>query len=168
MANLESVHKAEFSVAILFWTLMLGFTAGGSALLICFMMRCRTDEAIARERGGLAELQSALIVQRQKLESAISDARAQARRLAFDEFLNDFSVEQRQYVRKSRAFFMSKRMLIVRERILFRNVPLSDWVEHTVTLDESLGGADNGQAVTIDADFGLVANLGLAAKMEVA
>jgi hypothetical protein len=147
---------------------MLGFTAGGSALLICFMVRCRMDEAIARERGGLAELGSALIVQRRRLESAISDARAEARRLAFDEFLNDFRVEQRQYVRKSRVFFMSKRMLIVRERILFRNLPLSNWVEHTVTLDENVGGAESGRAVTIDADFGLAANLSLAAKMEVA
>ena len=64
----------------------------------------RMDEAIALERGALAQLQSALIVQRETLESAIRDARAEARRVAFDEFLNDFRVEQRQYVRKSSGF----------------------------------------------------------------
>ncbi|MGC9947243.1 MAG: hypothetical protein ABSF64_12815 [Bryobacteraceae bacterium] len=138
-------------MAILLWIFVPGFTAAGAALLICFMMRCRMDEAIARERGALAELQSALIVQRQTLESAISDAKAEAKRAAFDEFLNDFRVEQRQYVRKSRLFFMSKQTLIVRERILFRNLPLSNWVEHTVTLEENVGGAYSAQGLTIEA-----------------
>lgn len=138
-------------MAILLWIFLPGLTAAGSALLICFMMRCRMDEAVARERGALAELQSALIVQRQRLESAISDAKAEARRLAFDEFLNDFQVEQRQYVRKSRLFFMSKQTLVLRERILFRNLPLSNWVEHRVTLEENVGGAYSARGLTIEA-----------------
>jgi hypothetical protein len=130
---------------------MPAFTAAGAALLICFMMRCRMDEAIARERGALKELQSALIAQRQLLESAISDAKAEAKRMAFDEFLDDFRVEQRQYVRKSRVFFMSRQTLVVRERILFRNLPLSNWVEHSVTLEESVGAAYSTQGLTIEA-----------------
>jgi hypothetical protein len=112
------------------------------------------DEAIALERGALAQLQSALIVQRETLESAIRDARAEARRVAFDEFLNDFRVEQRQYVRKSRLFFMNRQTLVVRERMLFRNLPLSNWVEHSVTLEESVGGAYSAQGLTIEAMLG--------------
>jgi hypothetical protein len=138
-------------MAILLWVLMPAFTAAGAALLICFMMRCRMDEAVARERGALAELQSALIVQRQTLESAICDAKAEAKRLAFDEFLNDFRVEQRQYVRKSKVFFMNRQTLVVRERILFRNLPLSNWVEHSVTLEESVGPAYSAHGLTIEA-----------------
>ncbi|MGA2737845.1 MAG: hypothetical protein ABSG65_10395 [Bryobacteraceae bacterium] len=141
-------------MAILLWIFVPGFTAAGSALLICFMMRCRMDEAIALERGALAQLQSALIVQRETLESAIRDARAEARRVAFDEFLNDFRVEQRQYVRKSRLFFMNRQTLVVRERMLFRNLPLSNWVEHSVTLEESVGGAYSAQGLTIEAMLG--------------
>jgi hypothetical protein len=138
-------------MAILLWVLMPAFTAAGAALLICFMMRCRMDEAVARERGALAELQSALIVQRQTLESAICDAKAEAKRLAFDEFLNDFRVEQRQYVRKSKVFFMNRQTLVLRERILFRNLPLSNWVEHSVTLEESVGPAYSAHGLTIEA-----------------
>ncbi len=93
-------------------------------------------------------------MQRQRLESAISDAKAEAKRLAFDEFLNDFRVEQRQYVRKSRLFFISRQTLVVRERILFRNLPLSDWVEHSVALEESVGGAFSVQGLTIEATLG--------------
>ena len=138
-------------MAILLWIFVPGFTAAGSALLVCFMMRCRMDEAVARERGALAELQSALIVQRQTLESAICDAKAEAKRLAFDEFLNDFRVEQRQYVRKSKVFFMNRQTLVLRERILFRNLPLSNWVEHSVTLEESVGPAYSAHGLTIEA-----------------
>ncbi|MGA3043265.1 MAG: hypothetical protein ABSF54_21020 [Bryobacteraceae bacterium] len=141
-------------MAILLWIFVPGFTAAGAALLIVFMMRCRMDEAIAQERGALAELQSALIVQRRTLEGAISDAKAEARRLAFDEFLNDFRVEQRQYVRRSRLLFMSRQTLVVRERILFRNLPLSNWVEHSVTLEESVGAPYGTHGLTIEAMLG--------------
>jgi hypothetical protein len=141
-------------MAILLWIFVPGFAAAGAVLLIVFMMRCRIDEAIAHERGALAELQSALVVQRDTLESAIHDARAEAKRAAFDEFLNDFRLEQRQYVRKSRLFFMSKQTLIVRERILFRNLPLSNWVEHSVTLEETVGAAYSTQGLAIEAMLG--------------
>ena len=141
-------------MVILLWIFVLGFTAPGAWLSICFMMRCRMDEAIARERGALAELQSALVVQRQTLESAISDAKAEARRVAFDEFLSDFRVEQRQYVRNSRLFFMNKQTLVLRERILFRNLPLSNWVEHSMTLEESVGAAYSPRGLTIEATLG--------------
>ena len=141
-------------MAILLWIFVPGFAAAGAVLLIVFMMRCRIDEAIAHERGALAELQSALVVQRDTLESAIHDARAEAKRAAFDEFLNDFRLEQRQYVRKSRLFFMSKQTLIVRERILFRNLPLSTWVEHSVTLEETVGAAYSTQGLAIEAMLG--------------
>jgi hypothetical protein len=138
-------------MAILLWILVPGFTAAGAALLICFMMRCRMDEAVARERGALKELQSALMVQRQTLESAISDAKAEARRAAFDVFLNDFRVEKREYVRRTKVFFMSRRTLVVRERMLFRNLPLSNWVEHTVTLEENVGASYFTPGLTFDA-----------------
>ncbi|MGD0362899.1 MAG: hypothetical protein ABSC93_18630, partial [Bryobacteraceae bacterium] len=88
------------------------------------------------------------------LESAISDARNEAKRAAFDEFLNDFRVEQRQYVRKSRLFFMNKQTLVLRERILFRNLPLSNWVEQCVTLEESVGAPYAAQGLTIEAMLG--------------
>jgi hypothetical protein len=141
-------------MAILLWIFVPGFAAAGAVLLIVFMMRCRIDEAIAHERGALAELQSALVVQRDTLESAIHDAKAEAKRAAFDEFLNDFRVEQREHVRKSRLFFMSKQTLIVRERILFRNLPLSNWVEHSVTLEETVGAAYSTHGLAIEAMLG--------------
>ncbi|HTQ58104.1 MAG TPA: hypothetical protein VMI94_26750 [Bryobacteraceae bacterium] len=126
-------------------------TAAGSAYLVWFMMRCRMEEAVARERSGLAELQSALVVQRETLESAIYDAKAAAKRAAFDDFLNDFRVEQRQFVRKTRGLFVSKHVLVLRERILFRNLPLSNWIEQTTTLDETVSVPTLNSGVTVEA-----------------
>src|SRR5262249_47474020 len=96
------------------------------------------------------ELASALFVQRLRFEQAISDAKATAKRQAFDEFLNDFKVEQRQFVRKSKLFFLSKQTLVLHERILFRNLPLCDWVERAVTLEETTSAALSSPMHTID------------------
>jgi len=137
-------------MAILLWILVLGGLAGGSAWLICFMMRCSIDEAVARERGALVELRSALAVQRKRLRRAISDAKAEAKREAFDEFFGDFKVEQQYYVRKTNLFFLSRKTLVLRERIMFRNLPLSKWVEHPMTLEESAGAGYLGQGVAIE------------------
>jgi hypothetical protein len=126
-------------MTILLWVSMTALVAAGSGTLVCFMMRCRMDEAIAHERSALGELRSALMVQRQTFERAISDAKAEAKRVAFDDFLNDFRVEQKYYVRKSKLLFLNKETLVLRERILFRNLPLSDWVEHAITLEETAG-----------------------------
>ena len=140
-------------MATLLMILLPILTGAGSALLVWFMMRCRMEEAVVRERCGLAELQSALVVQRETLESAIYDAKAEAKRAAFDDFLNDFRVEQRQYVRKSRMFFTRKQTLVLRERILFRNLPLSNWVEQTITLDETVGAPSLAHGPAIEANL---------------
>jgi hypothetical protein len=38
----------------------------------------------------------------------------------------------------------NRRSLVLQERIYFRNIPLSDWIEHEVVMDE---GADVQQLV---------------------
>jgi len=38
----------------------------------------------------------------------------------------------------------NRRSLILQERMYFRNIPLSDWIEHEIQLDE---GADVGKMV---------------------
>ena len=119
------------------WIIGPGFVAVGAALLICFMMRCRMEEAIAQERAALAQLGSRLAAQRQSLEKTIVDAQAAVKREAFDGFIEDFHVEQRHYIRRSKLLFLTMKTLVVQERILFRNLPLCDWVERKITLEET-------------------------------
>jgi len=62
-----------------------------------------------------------------------------AQRKAFDQFLMDFRVEERRYLRESKSHFSNKRSVIMQERLYFRNIPLSNWVEHEMPL---LDGSD--------------------------
>ena len=56
-------------------------------------------------------------------------------------------------MRKSRLLFLSKQTLVLRERILFRNLPLSNWVEHTTTLEESACAGYSAPAQVIEASL---------------
>jgi hypothetical protein len=62
--------------------------------------------------------------------------------MALEEFLADLHIEQRHYTRENKLLLQNRKSLILQERMYFRNLPLSDWIEHEVLLDE---GADAGQ-----------------------
>jgi hypothetical protein len=53
-----------------------------------------------------------------------------------DDFLADFRVEERHYLRESKSLFLNKKSMVLQERLYFRNLPLSNWVEHELTVEE--------------------------------
>jgi hypothetical protein len=129
------------------WVLLPGFVAVGSALLAWFVMQSRMDVKLAQQeidlaqqRELMAEERGTLKAQRQALESqletAIRAAEESARRQAFDHFLTELKVEQRHYTRENRLLTHSRHTLVLQERMFFRNIPLSDWIEHEITLDD--------------------------------
>ena len=65
-------------------------------------------------------------------------AEESAHRKAFDQFLMDFRVEERRYLRESRSHFASRKSMVLQERLYFRNIPLSNWVEHEMALDDGV------------------------------
>jgi hypothetical protein len=96
---------------------------------------------LAEERGKLTAQRQALESQ---LETAIRGAEESARRQAFDNFLTELKVEQRHYTRENRLLTHSRHSLVLQERMYFRNIPLSDWIEHEISLDD---GADVSRIV---------------------
>jgi hypothetical protein len=96
----------------------------------------RERERLAEERGGIEAERGALEAQ---LGTAIHAAEETAKRTALDNFLADLRVEQRHYTRENRLLLQNRKSLVIQERMYFRNIPLSDWIEHEITLDE---GAD--------------------------
>jgi hypothetical protein len=139
----------------LLWILLPGFVAVASGLLAWFVMQSRMDVKLAQQeidlaqqREILAEERGTLTAQRQaletQLETAIRAAEESARRQAFDNFLTELKVEQRHYTRENRMLTHSRHSLILQERMYFRNIPLSDWIEHEIALDE---GADVNRIV---------------------
>ena len=121
------------------WLLSLAICAAISGSLVYFIMRSRMEVLLSRQREELAEARSALAVQKQTLEDSLRNAEESARRKAMDDFLADIRVEERHYMREHKLLFMNRKSLVRQERIFFRNIPLSSWVEQEMPMEE---GAD--------------------------
>lgn len=125
------------------WILLPGFVAVASGLLAWFVMQSRMEVALAQERESLAQARGTIEAERTALENqlgtAIRAAEESAKRVAFDKFLDELRVEQRHFTRENRLLLQTRKSLVIQERMYFRNIPLSDWIEHEITVEE---GAD--------------------------
>ena len=132
----------------LLWTLLPSFTAVASGLLAWFIMQSRMEVALAQQRERLAESRGALDAERSALDralpTAMKAAEETARRQSLDNFLGELRVEQRHYTRENKMLLQNRKSLVLQERMYFRNIPLSDWIEHEVAMEE---GADMGRLV---------------------
>jgi hypothetical protein len=127
----------------LLWILLPGFAALASGVLAWFVMQSRMEVALAHERESLAAERGAIESERAAFEAslgtAIRAAEETAKRTSFDKFLDELRVEQRHYTKENRLLMQNRRSLVIQERMYFRNIPLSDWIEHEIMLEE---GAD--------------------------
>ena len=121
--------------------------AAGSSVFTYLITRLRMERASAERGRALAEAVAALENEKVKFEQAAKGIEENAKRQALDEFLADIHVEERRYVREHRVLFAHRKSLVLQERIFFRNIPISNWVEHEVPVEE---GADlDGVAKTL-------------------
>jgi len=124
------------NLAPLLWVILPVFVAVGSALLSAVVMQARMEVSLARERAATAEARALAIAQNEQIEDRVRAAEESARRKALEELLSDIRIEERRYLRESKSLFMNRKCLVVQERLFFRNIPLSDWVEHEYWLEE--------------------------------
>jgi len=123
----------------LLWILLPVFIAAGSALLSYFVMQSRMDVAIAREREVLAEARAETRLQKNTMEERVKATEQEARRKALDEFMQDFRIEERHYFRENTSDSARQKSMVLQERLYFRNIPLSNWVEHEMLVEEQGG-----------------------------
>ena len=95
-------------------------------MLTAILMHARMDAALARQREGLSEVRALLATQHRAMEERIRATEQEARRQALDDFLADVRVEERRFLQDGR------RVVLMQERVSFRNIPLTPWVEHEV------------------------------------
>jgi len=130
------------------WILLPGFAAVASGLLAWFVMQSRLEVALADQRATIAEERGQLEADKAALEasmaSAVRAAEESAKRQALDNFLGELRVDQRHYTRENRMLLNNRRSLVLQERMYFRNIPLSDWIEHEIQLED---GQDVGRLV---------------------
>ncbi|MBV8816961.1 MAG: hypothetical protein JO022_01320 [Acidobacteriaceae bacterium] len=120
----------------LIWVLLPVFVAAGSALLSYSIMHAKMEVAVARERATLAEAHACINTYRITMEERIRAAEEETRRKALNEFMQDFRVEERHYVRENKSSSNRRKTMVLQERLYFRNIPLSNWVEHEMTMED--------------------------------
>ena len=121
------------------WILLPVFIAAGSALLSFYIMQARMEVAISKEREVLAEARAEIRTQKNTMEERIRATEQEMRRKAMDEFMQDFRVEERHYFKENRSQLSSKKSMVMQERLFFRNIPLSNWVDHELLVEETHG-----------------------------
>lgn len=117
--------------------ILLPFVAAlGSGIIVFIITQARMQVVLAREREALTETRAVLSHHLKAAEERIKAAEAEARRRALDEFLADVRVEERHYLRRATTPDRHRRFLVIQERIYFRNIPLSNWVERELPVEE--------------------------------
>ena len=120
------------------WMFLPVFVAGGSALLSFYIMQARMEVALAKERESLAEARATISSQRITMEERIKATEEATKRHALDEFMQDFRVDERSYVREMKSLSASRKTMVMQERLFFRNIPLSNWIEHEMVVEEGM------------------------------
>lgn len=123
----------------LYWIAWSGICALGTGVLVYFVMQSRMEVLLSKQREELAATRATLGTQKELLESSLRNAEETARRKAMDDFLAEIRIEERHYVREQKVFFATRKSMIRQERVFFRNIPLSNWMEHEMPFEE---GAD--------------------------
>ena len=127
-------------VQAVMWLALPLFVAGGSALLAYFIMQARLEVAVSKEREALAEAQGIINAQKSTMEERVKAVQEATRRATMDDMMKDFRMEERSYVRESKSLDSAKRTMVTQERMFFRNIPLSDWREHEMVVEDNLQG----------------------------
>lgn len=120
------------------WVLWSAICAVGTGLLVYFLMQSHMEVVLSRQREEMAAARATLSAQRQELENSLKTMEESTRRQAMDEFLADIRVEERHYTREHKVLFVSRKVLVRQERIFFRNIPLSNWIEQEMPIEEGV------------------------------
>ncbi len=123
-------------MASMLWILLPVFVAAGSALLAFYIMQAKLEVAVSHERESLAEANAVIRSQDQLVEAKVKSAEETAMRKSLEQFLGEFRVEERHYMRENKSMFLNRKALVLQERLFFRNIPLSNWVEHEMVVEE--------------------------------
>ncbi len=110
-----------------------------TGLVMYVVMHARSAVLLSKQREELAAARAELAVRKETILDSLKNVEESTRRQALDDFIGQIRTEERSYIREHKAFFLSRKILVRQERIFFRNIPLSNWVEQEMPFEE---GAD--------------------------
>jgi len=95
------------------------------------------EVALAKERESLAEARAMISAHKVTLDERVKATEEACKRQALDDFMHDIRVEERSYARESKTASSSKKTVVMQERLYFRNIPLSNWIETEMLVESS-------------------------------
>jgi hypothetical protein len=105
-------------------------------------MQARMEVALAKERESLAEARAMISSHKITLDERVKATEEACKRQALDDFMHDIRVEERSYIRETKSLNALKKTMVMQERIFFRNIPLSNWIEREMIIED---GQTTGQ-----------------------
>jgi hypothetical protein len=139
------------------WGFLAVLCSAFTAVVVYLLMRSRAEVLLSKQREELAAARAALSAQRESLEDSLRNVEEATRRKAMDEFIADIRVEERHYIREHKILFVTRKCLVRQERIFFRNLPLSNWVEQEMPIEEGADVDKLAQAMTVFTPEGMIA-----------
>ena len=140
----------------LWWVVWSAICSVGTGLLVYFIMQSRMEVLLSKQREELAEARASLAAQRENLQNSLQNATESTRRQAMDDFLADIRVEERHYTREHKMLFLTRKCLVRQERIFFRNIPLSNWIEQEMPIQEGVDIDKLAQSMSVFAGAALL------------
>jgi len=117
------------------WVGLPFIAALGAGVLSYIITQARMEAALARDREELIEVRERLTQQQRTFEERLRAVEAEARRKALDEFLADVRVEERHYLREVDHPSGRRRCMVLQERVCFRHIPLTQWIERELLVE---------------------------------
>src|ERR1700684_2276641 len=96
------------------WLFLPVFVAGGSALLSFVIMQAKMEVALAKDRESWAEARATLASKKVTLEERVKATEEATKRIAMDEFMHDFRVEERSYARERKSLTPLRKTIIIK------------------------------------------------------
>ena len=103
-----------------FWLALPGLVAIGSAALVWMMMQARMQLLTAKFQAALAQ----------------AEKEAAENRPGVEQLLAELRVDRRRFVRKMVGFHGPETSLVTMERLYFRQIPLTGWMEEEILLGQ--------------------------------
>ena len=110
---------SSLSTELVWWLILPGLVALGASYLVWLLMQARIQVLTARFQAAVAK------------ESNCTD-----RRPGVDELLADIRFERHRFLRRIPSTDGYETSVITQERIYFRNIPLTGWMEEELALGE--------------------------------
>lgn len=141
----------------MWWMIASGFCSLATGGLVYFVMKSHTEVQLANQREQLATARASLSAERDAMAESLRSAEETTRRKAMDDFIADIRIEERHYVRQQKALFVTRKSVVRQERIFFRNLPLSNWIEQEMPFEEGADVEQLAQAMAVFAPLMLEA-----------